>query len=286
MDLTSLWHILQVVLGVGLVIFVHEFGHFIAARLCGVRVVVFSLGFGPRLLHWRRGETEYQIAAVPLGGYVRMAGEETHYSDTPAAEDELGSKTVGQRFFIYSAGVIMNVVFGLVVFPVLLYAGIPSAVPVVGQVTPGSPAWKAGLAPGMRVLTVNEEEIYDLNQILPEVAHGGAQAARLTGITDATGEPFALEIVPIYNDQLGMFSIGQVLPEWAVGFPLTVLPDSAAAKAGVLTGDLLLGVNGSTPGLDPAQQLVEAMRRDTGFEVRVERVGVEHQIHLEPQASP
>jgi len=71
----SIYRILQVVLGIGLVIFVHEAGHFFAARLCKVRVEVFSLGFGPRLFGWRRGDTLYQVAAVPVGGYVKMAGE-------------------------------------------------------------------------------------------------------------------------------------------------------------------------------------------------------------------
>ena len=71
MDLDSLWRFAQMVLGIGLVIFVHELGHFLAARLCGVRVEIFSLGFGPRLLGWRRGPTMYQIALVPLGGFCR-----------------------------------------------------------------------------------------------------------------------------------------------------------------------------------------------------------------------
>jgi regulator of sigma E protease len=118
---------IQVAVGIGLVIFVHEFGHFVAARWCKVRVECFSLGFGPRLFGWRRGTTLYQIAAVPLGGYVKMAGEE--HAGGPIQPDDLRAKSVGQRFFIFSGGVLMNVVFGLVVFPIVLFYGVPFSAP-------------------------------------------------------------------------------------------------------------------------------------------------------------
>jgi len=114
MNWLEIWRYAQVALGIGLVIFVHESGHFIAARLCRVRVDVFSLGFGPRIFGWKRRGTQYQLALVPLGGYVKMAGEEPSDSGRAPAPDELPSKSVGQRFFIYSGGVLMNVAFGLV----------------------------------------------------------------------------------------------------------------------------------------------------------------------------
>jgi regulator of sigma E protease len=241
MDLVSLWRLLQVVLGIGLVIFVHEAGHYMAARLCGVRVHVFSLGFGPRLFGWRRGGTDYQVALVPLGGYVRMAGEETHYSDQPSAPDELGSKSVGQRFFIYSAGVIMNVVFGLVVFPVLFLVGVPSVEPVLGQVEPGSPAWVAGLQPGDRLLEVNEEPIHDLTQVLPEVAYGGREPARVLVQRPGVEAPFLVEVPPEFDEGFEIYSIGNLAPAFAEGLPLTVREGGAAQAAGVRDGDRLLG---------------------------------------------
>ncbi len=286
MDLLSIWRILQVVLGIGLVIFVHEAGHFMAARLCKVRVVVFSLGFGPRLFGWRRNGTDYQIAAVPLGGYVRMAGEETHYSGQPAAPDELGSKTVGQRFFIYSAGVIMNVIFGLVVFPILFLVGIPSVLPVVGQVESGSPAWLAGLEPGMRILEVNGEEIYDLSQVLPEVAYSGTGLTELIVQRPGDDRTLALEVQPEYDETYDLYSIGDLVPAWAEGLPLSVVPGGAADLAGVQDGDELLGVTGAAPGFDPAQQLTRAIAAEMPFELLVRRAGLEEAILLTPQAGP
>jgi regulator of sigma E protease len=284
MDLLSLWRILQVVLGIGLVIFVHEAGHFFAARLCKVRVHVFSLGFGPKLFGWRRGDTDYQVAAVPLGGYVRMAGEESHYSGRPAEPYELGAKTVGQRFFIYSAGVLMNVAFGLVVFPILFTVGIPSIEPIIGQVEPGSPCWSAGLERGSRILEVNGEAIYDLDQLAPEVAYGGTGPVRLLVLPPGADTPSALSIKPTFDETYDIYSIGQIAPAWSAGLPLVVARGSAAERAGVRAGDRLLGVPGSNPGLTPDEALARAVERQEPFNVRVERAGEPLEFWIEPRA--
>lgn len=152
----GLIQIVQVVVFLGLVILVHELGHFLAARWCGVLVERFSIGFGPILLAVRRGETEYALSAIPLGGYVKMLGQ----SDTPTVEEYSGdprsyqNKSVLQRMFIISAGVIMNVIFGVVCFAVVFTIGLPYQPATIGTVSPGSPAWKAGLAPGDRIVEV------------------------------------------------------------------------------------------------------------------------------------
>jgi regulator of sigma E protease len=283
MDLLSLWRIVQVVLGIGLVIFVHEAGHYMAARLCKVRVHVFSLGFGPKLFSWRRGHTEYQVAAVPLGGYVRMAGEESHYSDQPAQPWELGSKTVGQRFFIYSAGVIMNVIFGLVVFPILFAVGIPSTPPVVGEIEPGSPAWMAGVESGTLILEVNGEMIYDLDQVAPEVAYGGTGPVILKVLQPGELEPVELSILPTFDEVYDIYSIGRISAPLEEGLPLTVAEDSPASKAGVKMGDHLLGVAGQTPGLSPQKQLFRAVDAEEPFILAVERGGQELEFVIEPE---
>src|SRR5262245_62099120 len=119
MDFETVWRSAEMIIGIGLVIFVHEFGHFLAARLCKVRVDVFSLGFGPKLVGVRRGDTLYQLALLPIGGFCRMAGEEQLGEETQPAPYELRAKPVGQRFFIYSGGVLMNVLFGVVVMPLI-----------------------------------------------------------------------------------------------------------------------------------------------------------------------
>jgi regulator of sigma E protease len=108
----------------GVLIFVHELGHFLLARRIGVRVVTFSLGFGPKLVKVKRGDTEYCISAIPLGGYVKMAGENPEDNRT-GAPDEFLSKSKWQRFQVLVAGPIMNLVLAVVVMAVVLYQGAP-----------------------------------------------------------------------------------------------------------------------------------------------------------------
>src|SRR5678816_2545585 len=141
----------------GVLIFVHELGHFIMARRIGVRVLTFSLGFGPKLLAFRRGDTEYCVSAIPLGGYVKMAGENPEDNRT-GAPDEFLSKGKWQRFQVLVMGPIMNLVLAIVVMAVVLYQG--AQVPafdrdpvVVGTFSETSVAAKAGIKPGDRIVT-------------------------------------------------------------------------------------------------------------------------------------
>lgn len=286
MDLSNIPQYLQVILGIGLVIFVHESGHYLAARWCKVRVHVFSLGFGPRLFGWKRGHTTYQVAAIPLGGYVRMAGDESMGSDGPPEPWELGAKSVPQRFLIYSGGVLMNVLFGIVVFPILFLAGIPSFEPTVGQVQPGTPVWYAGLEPGSRVLGVNDREIYDITQIGPEVAYGGSEEAQLRYVPPGSEEVRTLRLEPEYNSLMGLYSIGQITPALAEGYPLMVEPGGPAERAGLVTGDHLLGVVGASQELSPARQLEQAVGRGGSLELRVSGASGERTCVLTPEELP
>ncbi|HEY6359527.1 MAG TPA: RIP metalloprotease RseP, partial [Vicinamibacterales bacterium] len=147
----------------GVLIFVHELGHFLAARRLGVRVLTFSLGFGPKVLKVKRGDTEYAISAIPLGGYVKMAGENPEDSRS-GSPDEFLSRTKWERFQILIAGPAMNIILAVVVMAVVLAQGTEVAAyldapAVVGAVTPGSPADRVGIRAGDRILTVAGSEI-------------------------------------------------------------------------------------------------------------------------------
>src|SRR5262245_52400127 len=185
---------LQVVFGVGLVIFVHELGHYLAARFCRVRVETFSLGFGPRLLARRIGPTTYQIALVPLGGFCRMAGEERRLDGLPPQPDELPAKSVGARFFIYSGGVLMNMLFGLIVFPILFQVGVPFTRPIIGQTVPGGAAWRARLPEGHEVVSVNGHQVLEFEHLLTEIALGDPGHTRLVLRDPRTGQESTHEL--------------------------------------------------------------------------------------------
>src|SRR6187455_1113189 len=143
----------------GVLVFVHELGHFLMARRIGVRVLTFSLGFGPKLLSFRRGDTEYCVSAIPLGGYVKMAGENPEEVRT-GASDEFLSKTKWQRFQVLIMGPVMNLVLAVVVMAAVLYQGAPAPAfmeqpTVVGTVLDQSVLKAPGLQPGDHIVSVD-----------------------------------------------------------------------------------------------------------------------------------
>jgi membrane-associated protease RseP (regulator of RpoE activity) len=151
LGLDSVWAIAKVVVGLGFVIFIHELGHFLAAKWCDVHVQTFSIGFGPALpgCSFQRGETTYKIAVLPLGGYVNMVGEGLEADEDESYPRSFKNKTVGQRMLIISAGVIMNVLLGCVLFiAVYYYHGVEEPPAVVGRVDAASPIWEKGIPTG------------------------------------------------------------------------------------------------------------------------------------------
>jgi regulator of sigma E protease len=168
----NILHWLLPIIGIGFVIFFHELGHFMAARAMGVRVEAFSIGFGPRLFGFRRGATDWKICLIPLGGFVKMAGE-TPNAPRTGASDEFSSKSVAARSLIISAGVIMNVIFALIALPIAFMIGVPFEAPKVGSVDVESPAWKAGIRAGDRVKSVDGRRTLGYEDVVTAIAIGG-----------------------------------------------------------------------------------------------------------------
>lgn len=181
---------------VGVLIFVHESGHFLWAKLFGVRVLKFSLGFGPRIAGFTRGGTEYVIAAVPLGGYVRMLGENPHDTVTPEEESQsFHLQPLWRRVVIVVAGPLMNLAFPLFLYFVVFLGTTQLSPPIVGDVFPGQPA-EGKLLPGDRIVAIDNEPIetfYDVTRIV------GPQAGRTLRFTVSRGEKEAAQefTVPI-----------------------------------------------------------------------------------------
>ncbi len=142
---------------IGLLVLVHELGHLFVAKRSGVRVLGFSVGFGRKLLAWRWGETEYSLSAIPLGGYVKMAGEQ--HSEQSSQPGDYLSKPIGTRALIVFAGPFVNYVMAIVSLWLMFVTGYPSRLPVVGQVVEDTPAQVAGLQPGDRIQAINGRPI-------------------------------------------------------------------------------------------------------------------------------
>jgi regulator of sigma E protease len=175
--LGGLFNAFLVALGVGLVIFIHELGHFLAAKWCDVHVLTFSIGFGPAIpgCSFQRGETTYKVAVLPLGGYVHMVGEGSEADEGEDYPRSFKNKSVGQRMLIISAGVIMNVILGAVCFVIVYSHGKESRTADVGHVDAGSPAWEEGIPVGWRIARVggiDNPTFEDLQYVVALSAHG------------------------------------------------------------------------------------------------------------------
>jgi regulator of sigma E protease len=199
--LTNVGAILMVVLGLGFVIFIHELGHFLLAKWNGVKVEKFAIGFDPyglRLWQKQVGETTYVVGALPLGGYVKMLGEEpSEASETAGDPRAYHNKPVGSRMAIISAGVVMNVLFGVLCFTYVHLRGRPEMPAVVGSVLAGMPAYDAGLRPGDRVLRVDGRPIRAYTDLQKSMIFSGKDQ-RLTLEVERPGEaePRSFEVTP------------------------------------------------------------------------------------------
>ena len=236
--------ILAFIFVLGVLVFVHEAGHFAVARWYGVRVITFSLGFGPKLLRHRSGDTEYAVSAIPLGGYVKLAGE-TVEEDLTGAPDEFMSKSKWVRFQVYLAGPVMNLALAIVVLTGVNLGGadvplwIESPV-VVGAVEEGSPAEQVGLQPGDRIIAVNGREVPTWEDFSIEVLPAANRQIELRAERDGAMRTFT--IVPESEGRYEMGVIG-ISPRLRPQI-IEVTPGSGADRAGLQRGDVVVAMNG------------------------------------------
>jgi len=241
--------ILSFVLVIGIVIFVHELGHFLAAKAVGIRVERFSLGYPPRMIGKKVGDTDYCISWLPLGGYVKMAGMIDESLENPekitGAADEFMSKRSWQKFLVIVAGVVMNFILAAVIYTsITLTEGIPVAKdPIVEAISPGLPAEQAGIKQGDRILSVGGQAT-DTWDALVQIIHANPEVP-LAVKWDHQGEIREATITPkreksVVGDNIEEVGLIGILPRTSfrpAGF-------SEALQAGIYTtySYILLGV--------------------------------------------
>jgi regulator of sigma E protease len=278
-----LYSLLAFVFVLGVLVFVHELGHFVVARLIGVRVITFCIGMGPKLLRLKRGGTEYAIALLPIGGYVKMAGENPDEPHTGAA-DEFLSRPKWDRFRILIAGPVMNVVLSIVLMTVVLAQG--AQVPIfesdpvdVAVVTKGSPAERGGIRPGDRITRVGSQRTDTWEDFF--IAIGG-RAERDVAITLLReGRETVVTVKPEAQTKMRIGGIG-VLPRVHPSIR-SLEADGPADKAGIKVDDVVLALNGEP--IVFSDQLSAEIRKhpDEQITLTVQRAGATLDIRVIPR---
>ncbi|MBS3670531.1 RIP metalloprotease RseP [Vreelandella boliviensis] len=284
-------NILAVIVVLGLLVTFHEFGHFWVARRCGVKVLRFSVGFGKPL--WSRVDrhgTEFAIAAIPLGGYVKMLDER----EAPVPEEQLDQafnrKTVWQRIAIVAAGPIANFLLAIVAYWVLFVAGTTVVSPMVGSVAPDSPAAEAGLSNGDEIVAIQGDEMRsweDVNLKLVSIIGFSGELdidARPEGASDP--QRFGLSVTDylVRQDPPQPLQTLGITP-WQPEFPAVlgqVVSGEAADQAGLEAGDRMVAVNGET--VDDWMHFVNMVRSSPGetLQLTYERNGEQSSVDLTP----
>jgi regulator of sigma E protease len=237
--------ILAFIVVLGITITVHEFGHFAMAKLLKIRVLTFSLGFGPRIAGFTRGGTDYRISPLPLGGYVKMAGE-AFDEDRQGAPDEFLSHSKWHRLLVTLAGPFMNVLLAVAIVAISYMQGVLvprylNGPPVAGPVSPNTIAYNAGLRPGDRILTVDGNRVSTWQSM--EIALGTAPRSALNLVIERGGREFDLHFNPPPTENTDPESLG-----FKFSLPRTIVQsvdaNSPAQKAGLRAGDEIIAVQG------------------------------------------
>ena len=196
--------IIATIIVLGVLIFVHELGHFLACKGFRVGVLTFSLGFGPKLLGRKVGETQYQVSAVPLGGYVKMIGEEPGEKLPPELlPKSFSAAPVRRRLGIVFAGPLFNFLFAVVAFAVAFVVGLPSLLPEVGEVTPDFPAFQAGLRPGDRILEINGSPVKRFEDLAKVIHESSDRPIQLK--VEREQKAFSVSVTPQVSTQKNIF---------------------------------------------------------------------------------
>jgi regulator of sigma E protease len=283
--LQNIWWYLVLI---GVMILVHELGHYWAARFFDVKIEAFSFGFGPRLFGFKRGETDFRFCAILFGGYVKMAGEQfgdmTDPGDRNVNADPRNflAKPRWQRMIISFAGPAINLVLAVVLLTGLFtqhYLRVPlPRSPIVGVVTPTGAAHQAGVREGDQLLQIDDIENPNWEDVVMKEIAGAGQAMQV--VVKRSGQLLHFSVTPVYDAKLAAGQAGWMQASQAR--IASVNSNDAAGKAGLEKGDILLSVNGEP--LQSISRLAEVTEKTKGAPIQLtySREGVVHQVMLTP----
>jgi len=231
-----------------ILVFIHEFGHFFTAKLVGIRVETFSFGYGKRLFGIRKGETDYRVSLVPMGGYVKFLGEGEFFTDggtTSLPSDHFLAKTRWERFLVMVMGSVMNILLAVLIFTAINMVGVTvpayqDEAPVIGYIEPGSPAEKTGFELDDEILNIDNQKVATWSDV--ELAVGSKPDRRITVDVRRGGD---VRTIQLQTEKRTRYALGYA---GFTGKFLTqirmVKPGSSAEKAGLKQGDIILSVDG------------------------------------------
>ncbi len=280
--MTAIEDILWLLVLIGVMINLHELGHFWAARFFDVKVEAFSFGFGPRLFGVRRGETDYRFSAIPLGGYVKMAGEQAsdEHLDDPRS---FMAKPRWQRLIIAAAGPAMNIILAIGVLTGLFMVKYQKVADsdmdaVIGHVMPDSAAAKAGIQDGDRIVALDGRPHPNWDDIGMREVTSAYRPMLLT--VERNGQRFDTTVTPAFNERIGVGFAGW--DERGQIQLMEVEPNYPAEKAGLKAGDILISVNGQP--IHSAIKFQEITKSSNGkpLDVEFDRAGERSHITVQP----
>ncbi len=265
----------------GVLVFIHELGHYAVAKWCGVRVETFSIGFGKRLFGFRRGDTDYRVSLIPLGGYVKMAGENP-MEDRTGEPGEFASHPRWQRFLIAIAGPVMNIILALVVYTGVFmfhheYDAVAKLPVDIFFLASGSPAEQAGIRTGDRITRIDDVQNPNWEQVVIGFALNPKQPVDVT--VRRGDQILKMKVVP---NETGPDKIGDagISPPEVIG---ALTPGQPGEKAGLRTGDALLAVNGTPVRDTPEISAILQQAKDSPVALTVWRDGKELHLNVTPE---
>jgi regulator of sigma E protease len=240
--------VLYIVIALGVTILVHELGHFLIAKALKIRVEAFSIGFGPEIVSWKRGGTEYRIGwLIFLGGYVKLSGEDPDKIDVNDKEAFLNQHPI-KKILVAVSGVIQNFIFAFVLVWIVFMAGTETLKPVVGEVKKGYPAYEAGMKKGDEITQINGKDISYWNELTEIIAKEGK--TEMTFALKRNGAGLVVKIKPSIEETEDLLKDKITKPVIGVS-PLPFLNEIEglekgypAAESGLKTGDVIMAVNG------------------------------------------